>query len=134
MTNIVGIIISNAAITSLILFIFKESIKAKIKHQYDLVIENYKNDLIKKQKAALVAELIAEWLSYPENFKKLNQLTLEAFMWLPHETALDLSKLLSADKDSPQLRDIIEHVREIILGPEEKIDSNSIILFIHPRK
>ena len=36
-------------------------------------------------KAALVGELLAEWLSKKEDRTRLNQLTFEAFLWLPKQ-------------------------------------------------
>lgn len=137
MGNIVEYIIATVITTGSILafcyFVFKESVKAFVTHsiklQYDKLLEDYKLSLIQKQKAVLIGELLAEWMSYPEDRKKLNQLTFEAFMWLPKETAIKLSSLLSLSQDAPEVRTIIGEVRAIILGENEKIDSNVIIIF-----
>lgn len=126
-------ILTSGGFLTLIYFIAKEGIKKhiefSIKHQYDKMLEDYKTLQIQRQKAALVAELIAEWISFPEDRKRLNQLTLEAFMWLPKATASKLSQLLTLAQGAPNVRDIVEEVREIILGEDEKIDPQSIILF-----
>ncbi len=131
--NIVVNVITTSGILTLMYFIVKEKIKAhitySIKLQYDRLLEDYKNTLIQKQKATLVGELVAEWISFPEDRKRLNQLTLEAFMWLPKETTKKLSLLLSNSQDAANVRDIIEDVREIILGEEERIEASSIIIF-----
>ncbi len=126
-------VLTTSGILTLVYFIVKEKIKAhitySIKLQYDRLLEDYKNTLIQKQKAALVGELVAEWISFPKDRKRLNQLTLEAFMWLPKETANKLSALLSLSQDAPNVKDIVEDVREIILGEDEKIEPGSIIIF-----
>lgn len=114
-------------------FLLKESFKAyvsnAIKHEFDQKLEEYKSKELKRQKAALIAELISEWISKPDNYKRLNQLTFEAFIWLPKETSIRLSNLLSHGKDCPNTREILGEARELILGQEEKIDPNLIIVF-----
>jgi len=126
-------VLTTSGILTIVYFIVKERIKAhisySIKLQYDRLLEDYKNTLIQKQKAALVGELVAEWISFPKDRKRLNQLTLEAFMWLPKETSNKLSALLSHSQDAPNVKIIVEDVREIILGENEKIDPGSIIIF-----
>jgi len=126
-------VLTTSGILTLIYFLVKEKIKAhitySIKLEYDRLLEDYKNSLVQKQKAALVGELVAEWISFPEDRKRLNQLTLEAFMWLPKETANKLSALLSHSQYAPNVKDIVEDVREIILGENERIEPGSIIIF-----
>ena len=82
-----------------------------------------------RQKAILIAELIAEWDSKPKDKKRLNQLTYEAFIWLPKNLAEMLSKILSWDKNSPTSRKFIAEVRKEIQGEREMIDENIIIYF-----
>ena len=36
-----------------------ERLKASIKHEYDLKLENYKSEISRREKAALIAELVA---------------------------------------------------------------------------
>ena len=126
-------VLTTGSILTLVYFIIKEKIKAhitySIKLQYDRLLEDYKNSLIQKQKAVLVGELLAEWISHPKDKKKLNQLTLEAFMWLPKRTSNKLSALLSHSPNAPNVRDIIEEVRGLILGEDERIEPGSIIIF-----
>ena len=125
--------LTSGGLVAMLYLIAKEKIKAQIqfsvKFQFDKLLADYKNAQIQRQKAALVAELIAEWISLPEDKKKLNQLTLEAFIWLPKDTSTKLSQILTLTHEAPSVRDIVEEVREIILGTDEKIDPNSIILF-----
>jgi hypothetical protein len=102
-----------------------------IKLLFEKNIEKYKNNEIIKQKAVLIADLLSEWISkpIPENSKKLNQLTLEAFIWLPKDIATKLSQLLSNQNNAPQLREIVAEVRKLMLNKNESIDPNIIILF-----
>jgi hypothetical protein len=100
-----------------------------IKLVFEKKLENYKKKEIIKQRAILIADLISEWISCPEDRKKLNQLTLEAFIWLPEDIATKLSLLLSHDRNAPQTREIVAEVRKIILDEKKSIDSNIIIIF-----
>jgi len=122
-------LLTSGGLLTLVYFIVREKIKAhiqfSIKLQYDKLLEDYKTSQIQRQKAALVAE----WIAFPEDRKRLNQLTLEAFMWLPKDTSAKLSQMLTLVPGSPNVREIVEEVREIIIGKDEKIDPNSIILF-----
>ena len=126
-------VITSSAIVGVFAFIFKESLKSlfqsSIKNVFDQKLEDYKAKEIKRQKAILIADLISEWISLPSDRKRLNQLTFEAFIWLPKETAMKLSGLLSHDRNSPNVRDVIEEVRELIIGIDEKIDPNAIVIF-----
>lgn len=130
-TILQGIILTG--VTGVLIFIFHEQFKAFIqfstKYVFDTKLEDYKSKEIKRQKAILIADLISEWISFPENRKRLNQLTLEAFIWLPKDTAIKLSGLLSYSQDAPNVREIIAEVRNLILGEDEAIDTNSIIIF-----
>lgn len=110
-----------------------ERLKGSIKYDYDKQLEHYKTELLTKQKAVLVAELIAEWISYPEDRKRLNQLTLEAFMWLPKETALKLSAVLAHNSSEVTAKHLITEVRDLLLGEEEAIDPQQVIIFPEKR-
>jgi len=92
-------------------------------------LEDYKTKEVKRQKAILIAELLSEWISRPEDRKKLNQLTFEAFIWLPKDIALKLSQCLSCAEDAPSTKELVADARKIILGNEEAIDANKIIHF-----
>lgn len=122
-----------SGIAGILIFVFREQFKAFIqlstKYLFDTKLEDYKTKELKRQKAILIADLISEWISFPENRKKLNQLTLEAFIWLPKDTAIKLSGLLSHSQDAPNVREIIAEVRNLILGEDETIDPNTIIIF-----
>lgn len=136
-TQFIITLVTSGAFTTLLYFLISEKIKAQIQYStkvnYDRLIEDYKYGQLQRQKAALVAELLAEWTSYPEDFKKLNQLTFEAFIWLPKETALKLSDLLSHQEGANSVKDVLTEVRTILLGVDEAIPASSIIFFSKPK-
>jgi hypothetical protein len=135
-TQFIITLVTSGAFTTLLYFLISEKIKAQIQYStkitYDRLVEDYKYDQLQRQKAALVAELLAEWTSKPDDLKRLNQLTFEAFVWLPKETALRLSDLLSHEQGASSIRDILAEVRTILLGVDETIPASSIIFFSKP--
>ncbi|MFY4862381.1 hypothetical protein ACOTWK_05850 [Aliarcobacter butzleri] len=105
-----------------------------IKHDYNKQLEEFKQEQLIRYKAEVVAELIAEWLSFPENQKKLNQLTFEAFLWLPDDICNKLSAILS-HKASYDLtiRELILEVRKHLLK-ETCLESHKVIVFTKKTK
>jgi hypothetical protein len=98
------------------------------KHRLQKKIED---DKVRQQirfKAELIAELLAVWISYPEDLTKLNQLSFQAFLWLPDDIALDLSNLLAKTNDAKSVPVIIAEVRKHLLGPTD-INGEHIITF-----
>ena len=135
-------ILLTSGLTSVILagivFLFRQKIVSYIQYStklhFDKKLEDYKDEELKRQKATLIAELISEWISFPEDTKRLNQLTLEAFIWLPKETANKLSQRLVNREDAPDVRELVSDVRELIVGKDQKINTNNIIIFPPKRK
>lgn len=113
-------------------FISKKWIEARIqhsiKHEYDLKIERLREAALTKAKAELVAELFAEWLSYPDDQRRLNQLTLEAFLWMPEDILHDLSNLLAKKPGAPSIRELVIRVRSHLLGAST-LPAHEVILF-----
>ena len=107
-------------------------IEHSIKHEYDIQLEKLKDDLAVRSRAALVGELLAEWLSHPDDRKYMNRLTFEAFLWLPEDIAKDLTKLLSLQPNHPSVRDVIIKVRTHLLGNPDGLTAPEVIVF--PKK
>ncbi|HAS6934015.1 hypothetical protein [Vibrio parahaemolyticus] len=107
-------------------------IRYSIKNEYDQKIEQIKVDLNfsvkKREEAALVAELLAEWISCPEDRKTLNKLLWEASLWLPDEEALEINNLLAHEGDITTKQMIIR-VRKIIQGGETKVTADDLTSF-----
>lgn len=117
----------------------KSVVSATVKYDYDVLIEDMKLDnqrqLEKEReareirlKAALISELLAEWVTRNQDRKKLRQLTIEAFIWLPEELANDLSEILSHGDKAIGIREFIILVRKH-LGVAGDLDCNKIITF-----
>lgn len=108
-----------SALGVIIGFILKKWLEARIrqsiKHEYDLKLERSREATLIKTKAQLIAELFAEWLSRPDDQRRLNQLTLEAFLWLPEDILHDLSNLLAHEPGAPDVRDLVIRVRAHLL-------------------
>jgi hypothetical protein len=122
----------------LIIFIYRTWIENKIKYSvkknYDELLENYKRELEIKNKASLMADLLSEWLCFPEKQQRLNQLSFEAFLWLPKEITKDLSNLLAHKPAAKNVRQIISDVRNHLLTKDQQIDPNDIIVFTQENK
>jgi hypothetical protein len=104
-------------------------IQYSIKHEFDLQIEQSKDDNLRRMRAVLIADLLSEWLTFPDSQKRLNQLTIEAFLWLPEEIAKKLSLRLLNHPDGPDVRDIIIDVRKYLLQKNDSVTSEDVIVF-----
>jgi hypothetical protein len=92
-------------------------------------MEIIRQDTVVRNRAALVADLIAEWLSHPKDTTKLNRLTFEAFLYLPQGIAEDLGKCLALRADAPDVRTLIGEVRKHLLGADDEFDPQQINIF-----
>lgn len=108
---------------------FKFKLQYSVKHEYDKNIEKYKNELESRKKAELIAELLSEWLSFPDTQTKLNKLTFEAFLWLPDDIAKDLSNLLAHEEGGPEIREILLKIRKYLSNNNTDLKSKEIIIF-----
>lgn len=131
--TILGSLLGASGGVAVIGFLAKKWVEARIqqsvKHEYDLKLEKAREAALVKAKAELVAELFAEWLSYSDDQRRLNQLTLEAFLWLPEDILHDLSNLLSHKPGSPGVRELIVRVRAHLLG-SSSLPPNEVIIFV----
>lgn len=98
-------------------------IDSSIKAEYDRLKLQEEIDQRRREKAQLVAELLAEWMSTPldgamspEQRKQINRLSFEATLWLPEEIAIDLSKVLQHDPSAGNQFDLLLRVRSILSG------------------
>ncbi len=122
------------ALQVIIGFWLQSRIRYSIKNEYDQKIEQLKVDLNfsvkKREEAALVAELLAEWVNRPDDLKTLNRLLWEASLWLPDEEALEINNLLAHDGDITTKQMIIK-VRKIIQGGETKVTADDLTSFVN---
>lgn len=118
-------------------------VKTSIDHEYAKKLEQFKADLLSenarraeelkrelqiRDRAAKIAELIAEWYSWPESDKQLNALTFEAFLWMPDDILEDLSAVLSHSRDAPDIRAVLSKVRKHLLGHSD-LEATRFIIF-----
>jgi hypothetical protein len=102
------------------------------KHELQKKIEEEKNRQLIRFKAELIAELLAVWASNPEDLTKLNQLSYQAFLWLPDDIALDLSNLLSHAEDSKSVPALVAAVRKHLLGKTD-VTGEHIVSFVEKK-
>lgn len=115
-------------------FLFKawveKRIEYSVKHEYDKLLLKHEEEREVRLRAALVAELMAEWLKEDKvDFDLLNKLSFEAFLWLPTDLAVDLSDTLAHKPGADDVRVIIQKVRRHLLGNEDTLDANHVIIF-----
>jgi hypothetical protein len=100
-------------------------VEGAVKHQWDKRIEDYKTEIRQRERAAMVAELISEWVSLPKDPKRLNQLVMEANLWLPEAIARDLNRTLRNEQSAKNAKELVIDIRRLLreetdsLTPEE---------------
>ncbi len=106
-------------------------------------IENYRLEQIQRQKAELVAKLIAKWIKYRGNekellrpkerveyYEELTQLSFELSLWLKDELLLkEIMKCLQNDPGSKKFWDLIVMTRDYILDTKSNLDSGEHVTF-----
>jgi len=117
-----------------------EKVVSSTRHEYNELLETIKLSNAKvlekekesreiRLKSALIAELLAEWISQPDDMAHLRKLTFEAFIWLPVPLAEDLSKILAHEKSAKDYKEFIIDVRKHLLGNADNLSSDSIVVF-----
>ncbi|MFX4252025.1 hypothetical protein ACOL21_04170 [Aliarcobacter butzleri] len=127
--NILSIFISSGIIAFIIKNFIKTKIEQSIKHAYDKKLEEFKQEQLIRYKAEVVAELFAEWLDRPEDNKRLNQLTFQAFLWLPDDICNDLNEVLTHTTNDKTFRNIIHKTRKHLLK-ETNLDALKVVNFL----
>jgi len=137
-TAIISAITASVVLIPILVFILQKWISVRIeqsiKHEYDVRLEGIRQDIAVKNRAALVADLLSEWLSRPDDSTKLNRLTFEAYLWLPSDIANDLSRRLENRADAPDVRTLLGQARKHLLGANDTFDPQMINIFDPPWK
>jgi hypothetical protein len=110
----------------------KSTIEGAVKHKFDRELEIFKGEVRQRERAALIAELIAEWSSHPANPKRLNQLVIEANLWLPEQHARDLNRILVHARDAKNPKELIIDIRHLLIGPKDTLAADEIVHFPTP--
>lgn len=107
----------------------EKRIEFSIQHEYDRKLSKFENDLELRLRAELVADLMAEWIKKDLDYHRLNQLSFQAFLWLPPQLARELSNTLAHKPGSDDLRSIIQKVRKHLLGVTDDLEAHQVIVF-----
>ncbi len=99
-----------------------------IKHDYNRQLEEFKQELLIKHKAEIIAELLAEWLAKPTDKKRLNELSFQAFLWLPDDICNELSDVLAHNTNYTTFREIIQKTRQHLLK-ETNLEAWKVVYF-----
>jgi hypothetical protein len=110
----------------------KSSIESAVKHKFDRDLEIFKYEVRQRERAAMIAELIAEWDSRSTNPKRLNQLVIEANLWLPEQYARDLNRILRYAPDAKFPKELIIDIRHLLLGNDDTLAADEIVHFPTP--
>lgn len=128
--------ITTSLILSVIAYLFRNTLVSwignRIKHSFDIRLVDYKTKEDRRLKAVVIAELISEWSSEKVDYKKLNRLTYEAFIWLPEDIVIDLSNMLAKVGGSKSAKEILVNVRKELWGIKDKVTADQIIHFPTP--
>ena len=120
MTEIqLAIILSTVAVfQTLSVFVLKSILKNTIEFEFK-----------KREQAAMVASLFAEWIDRPNEHKELNRLTWEATLWLPDELAKEVNKRLVNAPDAKEMKEILVSIKGIIQGRKSSLNPAEIVHF-----
>ena len=80
----------------------------------------------------MIAELSAEWIAKPADYKRLNRLSFEATLWLPDNIVIELSKRLTNTADAKDIRELLVDVRRNLIGKPDAVEPGHIIHFEPP--
>jgi hypothetical protein len=142
-----GFIVINTALFGLLLRLatmwLKTRLEESIRHEYNVALANLQNeydrqmelfrfDQRRRERAAMIAELFAEWIAKPADVKRLNRLSFEASLWLPDDIVVELSKRLTNTADAKNIKDLLVDVRRHLMGKPDAVEPGHIIHFDPP--
>lgn len=125
--------LSTSAFLGVLVFVFRSWVSSRIqnsiKHEYDKKLKLIEHQKEVRIKAELIAELMAEWIKPKPCYSKLNELSFKAFLWLTENLANDLSNSLAHRENAPDLRELINKVRKHLLGDDDNLLTQNVIVF-----
>jgi hypothetical protein len=140
--TVLGFIVINAVLISAIQWAattwLKARLEASIRHEYDVALAKLQNeydrqmelfrfDQRRRERAAMIAELFAEWIAKPADDKRLNRLSFEASLWLPDDIVVELSKRLTNTADAKNIEELLVDVRRHLMGKPDAVEPGHII-------
>jgi len=107
-------------------------LKSAIEHEYSVKLEKFKSEQLRKEKAAVVAEFLAEWTHLENgNTKRLNQLLWELSLYLPSNLVSDIKSMVTS-RDGKTAPEILVKIRNHLLNDTDPIQISDITHFKHP--
>jgi len=127
------IILCLSAIQALLAWWIQARITNSCKHEYDKRLESFKRDQLRKDKAAVVAEFLAEWTHLQrDDTKRLNQLLWELTLYLPSELVRDVKSMIIKSPGGKTSSEVLLAVRQHLLDGIDPLNENDIVHFKHP--
>lgn len=108
------------------LLALKGFVEGAVKHHWDKLIEDYRTEIRQRERAAVVAELISEWVSRPKDPKRLNQLVMEANLWLPEAIARDLDRTLRNEQSAKNAKELVIDIRRLLREETDSLTAEEI--------
>jgi len=118
-----------AALQAVAIFILRIWTQSAIQHEWNKRFEQFKYELRIKERASAIAELLAEWDSRPDNPKRLNQLVLEANLWLPETAARELNRILTQHPAAKFPKELVVEIRHLLRGEPDALMPDEIPYF-----
>ena len=104
----------------------KTFVESAVKHQWDKLLEDYRTEIRQRERASMIAELISEWVSHPKDPKRLNQLVMEANLWLPEAIARDLNRTLTNENSAKNGKELVIDIRRLLRGETDSLTAEEI--------
>jgi hypothetical protein len=114
-TDILTVVLTNCVTVPVLQFIISKWFMARLKHDFDRKLEDYRSEIRRREQAARVAKLLA--LSYRPDAKphEFNELAWELSLWLPPELVRELSRCLCGADGAMSPKDILIAIRKLLL-------------------
>jgi hypothetical protein len=133
-TDLFAVIASISVIQAMLAWWIQARITNSIKHEYDKKLEKFKRDQLRKEKAAVVAEFLAEWTHLEgADTKKLNQLLWELTLYLPADIVRDVKSMATKEFNGRTAPEIIVSARNHLLDGVDPIEKSDVTFFHHPK-
>jgi hypothetical protein len=115
--EIATIILALAAVQALLAWWIQARLTSSIKHEYDRELEEFKRNQLLKDKAAVVAEFLAEWTHIQgTDTKRLNQLLWELSLYLPANLVRDVKSMISNTPNGKTAPQVLVDIRRHLLN------------------
>ena len=115
-------------VQSRIQYTFQSKLEA-LKQAKSEKIEEYKLDIKKREQSLRIAELLATVREGAGDPKEINKLVWELSLWLPQNTAKELSDCLLRRAGSKDPEQILIDIRKILHGPGDDLKPENIVTY-----